>query len=51
MLRDDVGGLLLSPAGDVPYGFGVIATVSILNRTVGGLNELARSELDEAILA
>lgn len=32
-------------------GFAVVIAVSTVNRTAGGLIELARSELDEAILA
>lgn len=32
-------------------GLGATTVVSIVTRTVGGLNELARSELDEAMLA
>ncbi len=46
--RIDPVGLLLRVTGDKPNGF---TAVSIANRTAGGLIELARSELDEAILA
>ncbi len=38
-------------AGTKPNGFADAAVVSIVYRTAGGLIELARSELDEAILA
>lgn len=50
--RDAEGGLFLRVLGDKPNGLVVsAAAASIINRTVGGLIELARSELDEAILA
>ncbi len=51
IVRDDNGELCLRVDDDKPNEFVVRTVVSIVNRTVGGLIELARSELDEAILA
>lgn len=48
---DNDGGLRLCVTGEIPKAFGVSTTASILNRTAGGLNEFAKSELDEAIPA